>query len=429
MEKYLIKNGRLIDPLEKLDAVNDILIVGDKIEKIGPGIDDPEAKVVDASGKIISPGFVDMHAHLREPGREDKETIYTGTRSAVQGGFTAIACMPNTEPAIDRADTVNLVKAIAVKDGICDVFVIGAITENREGNKISDLKSLKKAGVVGVSDDGASVEDPEIMLNALKEARKEGILVIAHCEDPGLSLKGVMNKGLVSTKMGLRGMPKESEYARVKRDVELAAKAGAAIHIAHISCMESVDIVRQAKAKGIRVTAETCPHYFAMTEDCCVTYDTNTKMNPPLRTSEDLKAIKEGLKDGTIDAIATDHAPHTDCEKDVEFDYAPFGIIGLETALGIAVIELIDKKVLTWPELISKLSSNPSRILGLKGPTLLKGAKADVAIIDPSVEYTYTRDNIRSKSKNSPFIGWQLKGRAEKVFVSGKIVLGGAAPA
>ena len=208
MGKYLIKNGRLIDPLEKLDAVNDILIVGDKIDKIGPGIDDPEAEVVDASGKIISPGFVDMHAHLREPGREDKETIYTGTRSAVQGGFTAIACMPNTEPAIDRADTVNLVKAIAVKDGICDVFVIGAITENREGNKISDLKSLKKAGVVGISDDGASVEDPDIMLNALNEAKKDWILVIAHCEDAGLSAKGVMNKGLVSTKMGLRGYPK-----------------------------------------------------------------------------------------------------------------------------------------------------------------------------------------------------------------------------
>lgn len=427
MKQYLIKGGRLVDPAENLDAVSDILISDGRIEKIGRDIKAPGAQTIDASGKIVSPGFIDMHSHLREPGREDKETIYTGTRAAIRGGFTRVACMPNTEPAIDCPETVRLVKNITSKDAACIVSVIGAITENREGKKLSDLKGMKKEGAVGVSDDGSSVEDPGLMLQCLKEAKREGLAVIAHCEDIKLSAKGVINKGFMSTKLGLRGIPRESEYGRVRRDIELAAKAGAPIHIAHVSCKESVDIIRQSKKNGIKVTAETCPHYFSMTEDCCATYDTNTKMNPPLRTRDDMDALKEALKDGTIDVIATDHAPHTDCEKDVEFEYAPFGIIGLETALSLSVMELIDAKILDWPGLIAKLSVNPARILGIKDSGIGEGREACITVIDPAPEYVYTKEGIESKSKNSPFIGWKLKGRATDVFVAGKPVLGGGA--
>jgi dihydroorotase len=261
------------------------------------------------------------------------------------------------------------------------------------------------------------------MASALKSARKMSIPVLAHCEDKALSGKGVMNMGFISTKMGLRGIPRESEYAIVKRDIGLASKASAHIHIAHVSCRESVEIIRKAKKDGVSVTAETAPHYFSLTDDCCVTYDTNTKMNPPLRTTEDVEAVKAGLADGTIDVIATDHAPHTDCEKDVEFDFAPFGIIGLETALGLSVIELVEKKVLTWPGLISKLSSNPAAILGIGRQGLKKGSPADIVIIDPSAKYVYAKESIESKSKNSPFVGWELKGRAVAVLVGGRVVM------
>ena len=281
---------------------------------------------------------------------------------------------------------------------------------------------MKKEGVVAVSDDGSSIEDEKVMSEALEQSREENLLIIAHCEDRKVSGSGVMNHGFTATKLGLKGIPSESEYEPIKRDVELAKRSSARLHIAHVSTKESVDIIRRAKKEGVKVTAETAPHYFSLTEECCATYDTNTKMNPPLRSKEDVEELKKGLKDGTIDVIATDHAPHTDSEKDVEFAFAPFGIIGLETALSLSIMELVEKKILSWTGLITKISVNPSNILGIDRGSLKKGSIADVVIIDPNKEYTYTKDSIESKSKNSPFINWVLKGRIEKVFINGKLI-------
>ena len=423
--KYLIKNGRVIDPVNGIDGEVDILISGDKIEKIGEHLNEKYGKIINAKGKLIAPGFVDMHAHLREPGREDKETIASGTRAAVRGGFTTVACMPNTEPAIDNPKTVKLVKDIIKKDALCNVVIVGAITFSRLGKELTDFAGMKRSGAIAVSDDGSSVEDKSLMRRALKKAKINGMLVIDHCEDLRLSALGVINKGFISTKMGLKGIARAAEYEMVRRDIELAEKCGARIHIAHVSCGESVEVIKKAKKRGVKVTAETAPHYFTLTEECCVTYDTNTKMNPPLRSKEDVEAIKKGLSDGTIDAIATDHAPHTDSEKDVEFDFAPFGIIGLETALGLAVAELIEKKVLSWGKLIEKMSLNPAKILGIEAGGLKKGAPADIVIIDPREEYIYDKDSIESKSKNSPFAGWRLKGRITDVFVRGDLMMEG----
>lgn len=422
---YLIKNGRLIDPAGGLDEISDILITEGKIANVGKDLNGREAEVIEAKGRIVAPGLVDMHAHLREPGREDKETVQSGTRAAVKGGYTNIACMPNTEPPLDSAKTIKLLKGIIKKSAVSNAFIIGAITEARLGKKLTDFKMMQKEGITALSDDGSSIADEGIMLEALKAAKETGILLIEHCEDTKLSAGGVINKGYIATKMGLCGIPKEAEYLRVKRDLDLAKKVSGRIHIAHISCKESVDLVRKAKKNKALVSAETCPHYFTMTDECSVTYDTNTKMNPPLRTKEDVEAIKAGLKDGTIDVIATDHAPHTDAEKDVEFDSAPFGIIGLETALSLSVMELVEKNVLSWKELILKMSTAPANILNIGKGALKKGCAADIVIIDPDKEYVYTKDSIESRSKNSPFIGWTLKAKATHVFVSGKMVMCG----
>lgn len=421
--RHLIKNGHVIDPVNNIDGLTDILISGTKIELVGKGIDESADIVTDAAGKIVAPGLVDMHAHLREPGREDKETVRSGTRAAVRGGYTAIACMPNTEPALDEPGIIKSLNGIIAKDACCKVYVVGAITRGRAGKELADIAGMKREGIVAISDDGSPVEDDALMLASLKAAKKNSVVLIDHCETRAISGKGVMNKGFVSTKMGLRGIPSESEFQAVRRDVELAGRSGTPIHIAHVSCKESVDIIRKAKKAGVPVTAETAPHYFSLTEECCVTYDTNTKMNPPLRAPDDVDAIKGALADGTIDVIATDHAPHTDCEKDVEFDFAPFGIIGLETSLSLSVMELVDKKVLSWSSLISKLSSNPARILGIGGSGIKKLGIADIVIIDPSCEYVYRRESIESKSSNSPFVGWSLKGRAVSVIVGGRVVM------
>jgi len=421
--KYLIKNGRLIDPAGALDDFLDILISDGNIDDVGRNLKMSADEVIDAKDKIIAPGLIDMHAHLREPGREDEETILTGTRAAIRGGFTSLVCMPNTEPAVDNAKIVKLIKEIIKKDAFSGVFIAGAITEGRAGKKLTDFKAMKQEGAVAVSDDGSSVEDKDIMLKALEESARQSLLLIDHCEDTKLSGRGVINQGFIATKMGLRGIPKQAEYERLRRDLELAESAASRMHIAHTSCKESVELIRKAKKKGIMVTAETAPHYFTLTEECCVTYDANTKINPPLRRKEDVEAIKEGLRDGTIDVIATDHAPHTDSEKDVEFDLAPFGIISLETALGLAAMELVDKKILSWSELILKMSVNPARILGINRGTLKKGSVADIVIIEPNKEYIYEKDSIESKSRNSPFIGWRFKARANSVFVNGKLVM------
>lgn len=421
--KILIKGGHVIDPANNIDGEFDILISDGLIENIAKDIHEKSATLIDAKNRIVAPGFVDMHTHLREPGREDKETIASGTRAAVRGGFTTIACMPNTDPAIDSPEVVRRVKDIVAKDALCNVKIVGAITLARGGKRLVDIKQMKDSGAIAVSDDGSSVSDRDLMGEALKSAKANNMLVIGHCEDAKLSARGVINKGFISTKMGLRGISAESEYSIVARDIELAESCGARIHIAHVSCKESVEIIRKAKKRGVKVTAETAPHYFTLTEECCVTYDTQMKMNPPLRSREDLEAIKKALADGTIDVIATDHAPHTDSEKDVEFDQAPFGIIGLETALSLAVTELIEAKIIGWCDVISKLSYEPASILGLGAGTLRKGASADVVMIDPAKEYTYKKDAIESKSKNSPFINWKLKGKVTDVLVGGIVVM------
>lgn len=420
--KYLIKNGRVIDPANKIDDILDILIAEGEIEKVGKNLDE-KCEIIDAKNCIISPGLVDMHTHLREPGREDEETVLTGSRAAIKGGFTSVACMPNTEPPLDNPAIIKSLKEIIEKDAMVNVFIVGTITEGRAGKRPTDFHKMKREGAVAVSDDGSSVEDEKVMFEALKQSKEEDLLIIEHCEDLKISAGGVMNYGFTAAKLGLRGIPAKSEYERVKRNIELAKKASSNIHIAHVSTKESLSLIRKAKEAGVKVTAETAPHYFSLTEECCTAYDTNTKTNPPLRTKEDVEAVKKGLKDGTIDVIATDHAPHTDSEKDVEFDFAPFGIIGLETALSLSIMELIEKNILSWPDLIMKISVNPSKILGIKRGALKKGSIADIAIIDPGRVYTYTKDLIESKSKNSPFINWILKGRTVSAFVGGRLAM------
>ncbi len=422
-KRYLIKGGKVIDPANKVSALLDILISGGRIEKIGKELSVKSDETIDAKGMIVAPGLIDMHVHLREPGREDEETVRTGSRAAIRGGFTGILCMPNTDPALDSPRIVKILKDIISKDALCNVFIAGAITENRAGKKLTDFGKLQKEGVIALSDDGSPVQDKDIMCQALAGAKSAGLLLIEHCEDLSLSAGGVVNQGFVSTKTGLKGIPAQSEYDAIRRNLEIAKKLSARIHIAHVSCKESVDLIRRAKKEGVPVTAETAPHYFTLTEECCVTYDTNTKMSPPLRRKEDVEAIKRGLADGTIDLIATDHAPHTDSEKGVEFDYAPFGIIGLETALALSIAELVDQKILSWDELILKLSANPAKILGCPGGDLSEGKQADIVIIDPEKEDIFKKDSIESKSKNSPFIDWKLKGKAASVFVNGSIVM------
>lgn len=418
----LIKGGRVIDPANKIDAIMDILIEDNKISKVAKNILVKAEIIIDAENKIVAPGLIDMHVHLREPGREDKETVASGTAAAAKSGVTTVLAMPNTQPAMDCPQSIELLQKIINKDAKVNVLVCGAITKGRLGQELTDIATLKKSGAVAISDDGSSVDNDQLMLEALKEAKQCGIPVICHCEDKKLSQKGVINLGFNSTRLGLRGISKESEYARVKRDIELAQKAGAIVHIAHVSCLESVKIIAQAKKKEIKVTAETAPHYFALSEDDIVDYDTNMKINPPLRTKEDIAALKAGLKDGTIDAIASDHAPHTENEKDIEFDRAEFGKIGLESGLAVSIMELIDKKILSWPELIEKLAVNPARILGIDKGALSAGSSADIIIVDANKEFVLEKKKVISKSKNSPFIGRLVKGLVEYTIYNGKIV-------
>jgi dihydroorotase len=419
--KLLIKNGRIIDPANNLDGICDILIEDSKISQVVKEIKSPADRVIEAKGKIVMPGLVDMHVHLREPGREDKETIESGTRAGLKGGVTSVLTMPNTLPAIDSAENVKLIQEIIKKDAQANVFVCGTISKGRLGKELTNVGQLKKAGVIAVSDDGVSVDDAALFTQALREAKKEDILVVCHCEDKALSGKGVVNRGIVATRMGLRGISNESESARVGRDIRLAQETGARIHIAHVSCRESVEIIAQAKKAGVKVTAETCPHYFALSEESVLGYDTNFKMNPPLRSKDDVEAIKEGLKNGTIDAISSDHAPHTENEKDIEFDRAEFGVIGLETELSVAITELIVKNILDWKGLAEKISFNPARILGIDQGALGHGQDADIVIIDSDKEWAVDKKHILSRSKNSAFLGQKLRGVVEYTLYKGKI--------
>ena len=418
----LIKNGRVIDPANKIDGTFDILIEGSKISKVAKNIKNGAADIIDAVDKIVLPGLIDMHVHLREPGREDKETIASGTRAAAAGGVTTVLAMPNTNPAIDNQESVELLKGIIKKDALVNVYIIAVITKGRRGEELTDIAKLKRAGAIAISDDGSSVDSDEIMLEALKQAAQEKVLVICHSEDKSLSTGGVVNLGFASTRMGLRGISSESEYKRIQRDISLAEKIKAHVHIAHVSCKESVEIIAKAKKKGIKVTAEATPHHFSLTENNCLGYDTNMKMNPPLRSKDDVLAIRQGLKDGTIDIIASDHAPHTENEKDIEFDRAEFGAIGLETELSVAITELVQTGILTWQELVGKLALNPANILGIGKGTLVAGSDADIVIISPDKEWVVQKEKIVSKSKNSPFIGRKLKGVVEYTISLGRIV-------
>ena len=420
--KILIKGGMVIDPAAKFEGAADVLISDGKVLEVRPNIKEPGATVIEAKGRIVVPGLIDIHTHLREPGHEEEETIESGTKAAAHGGVTTIFCMPNTHPPLDNAPAVEFVLLKAQKEGHVNVFPIGCITKDSAGEELAEIGVLKKAGVVAVSDDGSPVMNSQVMRRALQYTKMFNLPVIAHCEDKNLTKGGAMNDSHVSMVLGLRGIPKQSEEIMVSRDIMLAELTGGHLHIAHVSTAGSVELVRQAKKKGIKVTAETCPHYFSLTDEAVKDYDTNTKMNPPLRSQEDIEAIKIGLADGTIDCICTDHAPHTEEEKNKEYDLAPFGIIGLETMLALVNTELIDKKVLTWGQAVEKLAVNPAKIFGLAGRGTLKaGSIADITIIDPDKEYVFTAKDFVSKSKNSPFIGRKLKGRAEVTIVGGKV--------
>ncbi|MFA4991573.1 MAG: dihydroorotase [Candidatus Omnitrophota bacterium] len=420
--RILIKNGRVVDPANKIDGDMDILTEGVKISRVGRSVKTDADMIIDAKDKIVMPGIVDMHVHLREPGREDKETVATGTKAAAKGGVTSVLAMPNTLPAIDCAEGVKALMDIINRTAVVDVFISGAITAGRSGRELCDISGLKKEGVIAISDDGSSVDSDEIMLKALEKAKKERVLVICHSEDKGLSGKGVVNLGFTSTRLGLRGISNESEYKRIERDIKLAEKIDASVHIAHVSCAESVEIIRKAKKRGVRVTAETAPHYFALSDEDLLDYNTNMRVNPPLRSRDDINAVKQGLKDGTIDVIASDHAPHTENEKEIEFEYAESGSIGLETEVAVAITELIHPGLLDWRGLAEKMAFNPSRILNIEKGTLAAGASADLIIISPDKEWTVKKEDFLSKSKNSAFLGRRLKGVVEYTLCKGEMV-------
>lgn len=419
--KLLIKDSRVIDPANNIDEVLDILVEDGKITQLAKDIDVSVQETIDAAGKIALPALVDMHVHLREPGREDKETVKSGTLAALKGGVASVLVMPNTEPAMDSAENIRTLKELIKNSANANVYICGAISKGRCGEELTQIAKLKNEGVVAISDDGASLDNEELLLQALLEAKVHKLPVICHCEDKKLSNRGVMNLGLSSTRLGLRGISRESEYKRVERDVLLAESISAPIHITHLSCKESVEIIARAKKKAVQVTCDSAPHYFSLTEEALLDYDTNMKMNPPLRTKEDVTTIRQALKDGTIDAIASDHAPQTINEKEIEFERAEFGVIGLETLLSVSITELVETGILSFSELVKRIAFNPARILKINKGTLSIGADADITIIGPHKQWTVRKEEIVSRSKNSSFLGRQLKGLVEYTIVNGKI--------
>ncbi len=417
----LIKNGHIIDPANKVDEKLDVLVSNGKISRLGkPGsLPANGSQVIEAAGKFVVPGLIDMHVHLREPGFEYKETIATGTAAAKAGGFTSVCCMPNTNPVNDNRSVTEFILAQA-RSASAQVFPIGAVTKGSKGEELAEMGELHAAGCVAISDDGKPVMNASMMRRAMEYSRIFDMLIISHCEDSTLSFNGVMNDGIVSTELGLRGIPRAAEDVMTARDITLAELTGGRLHIAHVSTAGSVRLIRDAKSRGLKVTAETCPHYFSLTEEAVRGYNTLAKMNPPLRTVDDVAAVKQGLKDGTVDVIATDHAPHAMDEKSGEFDYAPFGIVGLETALGLT-LKLVDEGMFSLAEVIRKLSVNPALILKLNKGALSLGADADMTIIDSDVDWTVDASQFKSKSKNTPFDGWKLRGKAVRTIVGGKI--------
>ncbi len=421
----LIKGGRIVDPATGIDRVADLLVKNGLVEKIsqpGERLGSKTQEVISAQGKAVVPGLIDIHTHLREPGREDEETILSGSQAAVAGGFTAVACMANTYPPIDSQEGVRFVLERA-KQANCRIYPIAAVTKGLKGEELTEVADLVKSGTVAISDDGNPVARSQIMRRALEYSKIFNIPIISHCEDKDLSSGGVINESYTSTLLGLGGIPSVSEEIIVARDIHLAQFTQGRLHLAHLSTAGSLALVREAKGKGIRVTAEVTPHHLILSDELIrQSFDPNLKMNPPLREKKDIEALREGLADGTIDCIVTDHAPHSPEEKDVEFDAAPFGIIGLETSLGLILTELYHKGILGLKDIISLMSTNPAQILGLKGGSLKVGDPADITIIDLEKEWKVKPSQFKSKSRNTPFGGWILKGKAIATIVGGGIV-------
>jgi dihydroorotase len=453
MNSLLLTGGRVVDPANHFDSIADVLILDGKISAVGKKLSAPKGiEIFDATGKIICPGLIDLHVHFREPGQTAKENIASGTAAASRGGFTSVVCMPNTSPAIDNAGTVALIHERAAEEGVVNVFVTGAITKNIAGEELAPIGSLKKAGVVAITDDGHCVQNNELMRRACEYAKMFGLPIFDHCQDYSLVTDGVMHEGYWSLALGLRGWPSAGEEMIVARNILLAELTGAKIHCQHLSAAGSVTLLREAKKRGVTISGEACPHHFVLTDAAIAgsetfwnddgknlfstqnsklktqnfpewsSYDTNFKMNPPLRSAKDREAILEGLADGTIEILCSDHAPHCDYEKEVEFDYAPFGITGLETELALSLMQLVHTKRISLADMIAKFTVNPAHLLNLQKGTLSVGADADVTVFDLDQEWIFRAEDSASKSKNSPFFGWQLKGKTVATIVGGKIV-------
>ena len=450
MNSLLLTDGRVVDPANQFDAIADVLILNGKISAIGKKLSAPAGvEVFDAKGKIVSPGLIDLHVHFREPGQTAKENIATGTAAAARGGFTSVVCMPNTAPAIDSAATVALIHERAREQGIVNVFVSGAITKGIAGEELAPIGGLKKAGVVAITDDGHCVQNNDLMRRACEYAKMFNLPLFDHCQDYSLVTDGVMHEGYWSTALGLRGWPAAGEEMIVARNILLAELTGAKIHCQHLSAAASVRLIREAKKRGVPISGEACPHHFTLTDSAVAgsekfwaqdgkaisnfksqisnlpewpSYDTNFKMNPPLRSAADREAILEGLADGTIEILCSDHAPHCDYEKEVEFDYAPFGITGLEVELALSRMQLVHTKRISLAAMIAKFTVNPAKLLNLPKGTLSVGADADVTVFDADADWVFRREDSASKSKNNPFLGWKLKGKPVATIVAGKVV-------
>jgi dihydroorotase len=421
LSSILIKGARVVDPASKLDAAREILIRDGKITNIEKSITDKKAQVIQAKDHVVVPGLIDLHCHLRDPGRPDEETIETGSQAAIAGGFTSICCMPNTDPPIDNEGIVNYIHKEAARVDLCNVFPIAAITKGRAGKELTEFGELLRAGARAFSDDGDTVADNNVFRHALEYSKAFDVPIFEHPIDKDLAQNGLMNEGLVSTRLGLTGSPAIAEELIVARDLLLAKFIGARLHLCHVSTAGAVELIRRAKREGVRVTCETCPHYFYFNDEVLESFDANYKVNPPIRSEADRHAIIEGLKDGTIDCIATDHAPHCQAEKEVEFANAPYGMIGFETAVSLVIMELINKQKMSWLDVMTKMTVNPGRIIGEQGGRIGVGISANIAIVAPDKKWKVSEDKIKSRSKNTPHLGEELKGRVTGVICRGKV--------
>ena len=418
--KLLIKNGRIIDPANKVNTKADLLVVGEKVAEIG-SIEQDCDNIIDAKGKLVVPGLIDIHVHFREPGDEEEETIASGSAAAVAGGFTSVVCMPNTKPAIDNQTSVEYVHRMGRQARKTFIYVMGTITKKRAGVELAEMGLMAQAGAIGFTDDGCGVQDAAVMMRALKYAGMFNLVVAQHCQDDSLGGGGVMNAGYNSTILGLPGIDPLAEEMMLWRDIQLVKKTGVRYHAQHISTAGAVEIIKEAKKLGLPVTCEVTPHHLLFTDDAIVDYDTNYKVNPPLRTVRDVEALKRAIQEGLVDALVTDHAPHLQSEKELEFLAAPFGIASLECALSLYIKALIEPGILDWPGLMNLMTHRPAGVIGTDKGTLAKGDRADITIIDPDTEYTIDAEKFQSKSRNCPYNGWRVKGKVEKTIVAGEV--------